>query len=185
MKIEEKLKNTAYFPYHMNIRNATIKDIDEVCKLEQSVEGNNAATKETLLSRLKMFPEGFCIAKENGNVLGYVESCLWNKSDFETFDEIKDFPNNHDINAKTLYVIFIAVDEMQRKNGIGSALITTLQKYAEKKQLEKVQLVAVKRDSTKDFLIGFYNELGFRTIRELPHFLPDKPGTLMEYCITK
>lgn len=74
---------------------------------------------------------------------------------------------------------------MHRKNGIGSALITTLQKYAEKKQLEKVQLVAVKRESTKDFLINFYSKLGFRTIRELPRFLPDKPGMLMEYEPTK
>src|SRR3989338_6019016 len=142
----------------MNIRNATIEDIDNVHILEQLIEGENAATKETLLSRLKMFPEGFYVDKENGNVLGYIESCLWNKSDFETFDEIKDFPNQHDVNAKILYVIFIAVDERQRKHGIGSALITALQKYAEKKQLEKVQLVAVKRESTKDFLINFYSE---------------------------
>lgn len=77
----------------MNIRNATIKDIDDVHLLEQLVEGENAATKETLLSRFRMFPEGFYVAKENGTVLGYIESCLWNKSDFETFDEIKDFPN--------------------------------------------------------------------------------------------
>src|SRR3989338_10868435 len=124
------------------IRKARLKDIDYIHSVEKAVEGENAATKETLLSRFKMFPEGFLVAEEDDKIVGHVESCLWNKEDFETFDEIENFPKEYDPNGKTLYVIFLAVDEKYRKRGIGSELIKSLEKYARDKNLNKLQLVS-------------------------------------------
>ena len=114
----------------MEIRNANFEDIETVAELEKKVEKENAAAKETLLSRFNMFPQGFCVAEENGSISGYVESCLWNKNNFETFDEIKDFPKYHDSDGKNLYIIFLGVDELHRRKGIGSKLVRTLQRYA-------------------------------------------------------
>ena len=86
----------------MIIRNINLGDINSVAELEKRIEKENAATKEILLSRFNIFPQGFYITEENGCVIGYVESCLWNKTNFETFKEIKDFPKHHDPNGKIL-----------------------------------------------------------------------------------
>lgn len=160
------------------IRTAQLEDIEVVAKLEKKIEKGNAATKEVLLSRFNMFPSGFYVAEEDGTILGYIESCLWNKNDFETFDEIKEFPKHHNPNGRQLYIIFLGVDETKRRQGIGSELIRTLKEYAMERQLDKVQLVA-----GEGFLVGFYKKLGFEVIRELQHFLPYSKGTLMEYRV--
>ena len=162
----------------MKIRNATTQDIEKVAELEKRIEGENAATKDTLLSRFNMFPQGFYLAEQEGNVLGYVESCLWNKDNFETFDEIKDFPKQHNSEGRNLYIIFLGVDKNQRRRRIGSELIRTLQNYASEKKLDKVQLVA-----GESFLVDFYKGLGFEIVKELPHFLPYSKRTLMEYKV--
>jgi ribosomal protein S18 acetylase RimI-like enzyme len=160
----------------MRIRNVNAEDIVKIAELEKRIEGENAATKATLLARFKMFPRGFYLAGEGETVLGYVESCLWNNDDFETFDEIKDFPKYHNPEGRTLYIIFLGVAESQRRRGIGSELVWTLQRYASEKKLDKVQLVAL-----EGFLVEFYKGLGFKIVRELPNFLSHGKGTLMEY----
>ncbi len=162
----------------MNIRNVTLEDIENVWNLEKRIEKEHCATKETLMSRFKMFPEGCYVAEENGEITGYIESCLWDKSSFETFDEIKDFPNNHNSMGKALYIIFLGVDGKYRRKGIGSELVRKLQKYAINHGLSKVQSVA-----GEGFIIDFYEKLGFKVIRNLPKFLPYSSGTLMEYNI--
>ncbi len=163
----------------MIIRNAELKDLESIAHLERKIEGENAATKEVLFERLKMFKDGFYVAEKNGKILGYIESCLWNKINFRTFSEIKDFPKHHNPKGRILYIIFLGVDETQRRKGIGSRLVRTLQEYASEKRLEKVQLVA-----GEGFLTSFYKNLGFRVVKELPSFLPYSKGTLMEYRVT-
>jgi len=162
----------------MNIRNTQPNDISKIVILEKEIEKDNAASLNTLTSRFNMFKEGFFVSQEDGRIQGYIESCLWDRKDIETFDEIKDFPKNHDPNGKTLYVIFLGVGKDYRRKGIGSRLIRTVQEYARKNDLDKVQLVA-----GGGFLVDFYTNLGFKNIKELPKFLPYKKGTLMEYYL--
>jgi len=159
----------------MKIRSASLNDIAQISELEEAIEKENAASSKTIFSRLKMFPEGFLVAKEKNRVVGYLESCLWDKNNFETFNEIKDFPKNHNQNSKTLYIIFLAVAEDQRRKEVGSELVKTIIGSAKNYKLEKVQLVA-----GEGFLVDFYRGLGFQAIRSLPNFLPYSSGTLME-----
>lgn len=162
----------------MEIQNAKLEDIGKIVELEKRIEKENAATKETIISRFGMLLQGFYVAVQDDEIVGYIESCLWDRDDFETFDEIKDFPKHHDPNGKTLYIIFLGVDEDYRRKGIGSELVRTLQKYASERLLDKVQVVA-----GEGFLTNFYKDLGFEVVRELPRFLPYSSGTLMEYDI--
>ncbi len=164
----------------MKIRFAEFSDIDLIYRLECSIAKGNVATREMLVERLMTFPEGFYIAEEDDNIIGYIESCLWNNIHFESYEEIKDFPKHHKSDGKTLYIIFLAVNEKYRRRGVGSELVRTLQKYASKKGLKKVQVV-----SAGDFGVDFYENLGFKVTRKLPHFLPFVHGILMEYQIKK
>ncbi|MCW4033549.1 MAG: GNAT family N-acetyltransferase [Candidatus Bathyarchaeota archaeon] len=162
----------------MLIRIAENSDIDSIHRLERSLEKCNAATRKTLTERLLMFPDGFYVAEEGGKICGYIESCLWNNVSFVKFEEIKDFPKFHDPDGRILYIIFLAVDEKYQRLGVGSKLVRTLQKYASKKGLKKVQVV-----SAEGFWVNFYKKLGFQETKRLPYFLPNIFGILMEYQI--
>lgn len=163
----------------VKIRHAREKDIPRVAELESEIDGENAASLETLMGRFKMFPEGFIVAENRGGIIGYTQSCRWNKEagNFHNFKEIRDFQKHHDERARNLYVIFLAVDENYRKNGIGSSLIKSLIKYSVNNQIEKIQLVA------RSELRKFYSSFGMKPIMELPNFLPYAPGIFMEMAL--
>ena len=161
----------------VDIRNANIKDIDRVVEIERCIERDIAATRNDLLARLSMFPDGFLVAVQDRRVVGYVESCLWDKVDIKTFAEISDFPRLHKPDGRNLYIIFLGVAPNYRGRGIGGLLVTNLQNYAGKNKLEKVQLVSSRS------LHEFYERLGFQVARELPDFLPRTDGSLMEWRI--
>ncbi len=161
------------------IRTAKIEDIPIIHKIEKQVVGLDAEYEGTLKQRLKMFPDGFRVAEKKKRIIGYVESCIWNLNDFNTFNEIRGFYRHFDENGKNLYVIHLAVDEEYRRRGIGSELIKNLRKYSEERKLEEIQLVA------EDKLINFYEKLGFRVSKRLPYFLSRSGGNLMKSRISQ
>ncbi|HLP63454.1 GNAT family N-acetyltransferase [Flavobacterium sp.] len=160
------------------IAKASESDIKKVYDIELEIEHSNAASEETLNNRMFMFNEGFIIIKnkKNNNVVGYIESFIWNEKEFETFDEISNFPLNFNINGNTLYIIFVAVDKDYRKMGLATKLLNEVDLLAKKHNVKKVQLVA------KDQLMNFYAKFGYKEIKELPQFLKDKDykSVLME-----
>ncbi len=161
------------------IRIAKIEDIPEVHRIERKIIGVNADYISTLKGRLQMFPNGFRVAEKKKNIIGYVESCIWNLDDFNTFNEIRGFYRHYDENGRNLYIIHLAVDKDHRRNGIGSELIENLRKYSEERRLEEIQLVA------EDKLINFYEKLGFKVTKRLPYFLSRSGGNLMKSRISQ
>jgi len=162
----------------MLIRNATLTDLKKILEIEKQIEKEYPADYDTLFARLNTFSDGFFVVEEDKGICGYVESCLWNKERFQTFEQISDFPKNHDPNGKILYVIYLGVLECCRRKGYGSHLIKSLIAYAKEHNLSKVQLVA-----GEGFLVNFYKGLGFSVVENLPDFLPDVRGVLMEYVL--
>ncbi len=160
----------------MLIKHASHADIKAVYDLERSIEKDYAASVETLRKRLDMYPQGFYVAVKDRKIIAYMETCLWDKESFAYFNEISDFPVHHDPNGKCLYLIYIAVDKDYRRLSIGSQLIAILKQHALQHNLKKIQLVAA-----EGFLPDFYRKMGFKSIAELPGFLPGVCGTLMEY----
>ena len=161
------------------VRNSREEDVFEVAELEKEIEGENAASLETITERFGMFPEGFIVAEDRGRIIGYIESCRWNKEagDFHKFEEIKNFSKNHNEKGANLYLIFLAVDEYYRRNGIGSLLVKSLIKYSVNNKIRKIQLVA------KLELKKFYSSLEMKSVIKLPNFLPYASGIFMEKVI--
>jgi len=160
-------------PYQ--IIKCTNSDIRDVYRIETEVELSNAASESTLKQRMSMFNDGFLVAKENNKVVGYIESLIWNTYDFTRFEEIKDFPVLYDQGGDELYIIFLAVKESYRKNGIGMSLLSAIEDVAIKYGVRWLKLVA------KDDLVAYYKKSGFHEIKELPDFLPNREykSTLM------
>lgn len=156
-------------------------DIREIIAIENDIEYTQAASEETLRKRLSMFSDGFLVAKINNKVVGYIESLIWDGKKFEAFEEIKNFPLHFNPNGSELYIIFLAVSEPNRKNGIATELLAKVESISKKYKFSKISLVA------KDDLTRFYGKLGFNQVRELPNFLPGKTykSVLMEKYLSE
>ncbi len=154
--------------------------IKEVAALEKAIEGDNAASLATLSSRRELYPQGFRVAMENGKVIGYIESCLWERGEREfamSFSDV-DFVACHHSKGKEIYVIFLATDPVHRRKGVGAQLVKSIQQLAVDEGKTKVTLVA------KDELKGFYGRLGFTIVAKAPNWLPGLPNTHMQWLVT-
>jgi ribosomal protein S18 acetylase RimI-like enzyme len=106
--------------------------------------------------------------------VGYLQSCLWQGPNFETFDDICNFPTLHTENGDEAYIIFLATHPDYRHQGVASDLLKTKTTLAAMQVLNTLSLVA------KTELIPLYQKNGFDTARDMPNFLPHSTHTLMQ-----
>lgn len=158
------------------IRKATQDDVKRIYALEASIEEDNAACEAVLLERLRMFNDGFLIVEEKGEIIGYLESLIWNNRNFSCFDDICDFPIHHTIHGDTLYVIFLAVRTDRRRQGIATKMLELIGEVARYYGIGRICLVS------KNELQSVYEKAGFRKIKHLTYFLDTdtRPSVLME-----
>ncbi len=150
----------------MDISPAKSYELPEVYALEQAIEGEDAATMDTLVSRHRMFNDGFLLARKNGAILGYIQSCLWNLNRPEFNSQADFFTRHHRLDAKNLYIIFLGVAPDQRRKGVASALLYAIQIVAESYSVAGIQAVS------RYDLIPMYKKNGFVEEDEIPGFLP-------------
>lgn len=82
------------------LRQAEIKDINQIQRVEREYyEGFNCPL-ETLKSWIKELPENFIVAEENGSIVGFIF--------FEYIDSIKAIPFIHKIEQKTGKYVYIS-----------------------------------------------------------------------------
>jgi len=157
---------------------ATQENISDILRIEQSIESDYPANRQILVDRLEMFPDGFLIAKNEHQLIGYIESCIWCENSFSKYQDICQFSNFHCLNGTILFVIFIGVDKRFQKMGVGSLLIKELKTRIKQKypHIQRIHLV-----SKEQYVNAFYRKNGFRIIKQLPDYLPEYTGVLMEY----
>jgi len=158
----------------IEISQVSESDLNNVYIVEKSIEGNYAATREILYDRMKMFPEGFLVAKLCDMVVGYVETCIWNVQDFTTFEEIKNFPSLFDPKGKYLYIISLCVAEPFRRKGVASKLLESVINLARQKNISEIHLVSKKE------IVTLYEKYGFEYVKDLPNFFPGFHGIFMK-----
>lgn len=161
----------------MIIRNATPADLTSIVDIEAHTAQIDAADLTVLTQRLHMFPAGFFVAELDQHIVGYLESCLWDREVFQNFQHIRDFPGLHNPDGNNLYIIYIAVDRCYRNRGVGSALLRAAQRFAAAQRKSKIQLVA------SEALRMFYAQYGFSVQARIPDFLPQFDGWLMQYRV--
>lgn len=161
----------------MIIEPAANSDIFEISLLEMAIEGRGAAGIETLRVRQVMFPDGFLVARKDGRIIGYLQSCIWDRQVPEFQPRADFFPSQHRLDGAILYLIFVGVSEHQRRHGVGSRLVECLTPLADKYGARKIHAVC------RDYLVPFYAGLGFFQSRELPGFLSEGEFFLMERAL--
>lgn len=112
------------------IRNAQPGDWSKFHKIDEKCFGStgiDVITKKQFNAWLKVFPEGFFVIEQLGEIKGYIyfQVCDFNPediSDNRSFNEITDFGytlKSHDIKSFCLYVVSVA----SISSGLGRSLI--------------------------------------------------------------
>ena len=64
---------------NVNIRQVNKHDVDGCYRTESACYTSDGATREKILKRIMLFPEGFLIAESEGKIIGLINSDLRTK----------------------------------------------------------------------------------------------------------
>ena len=106
-----------------HLRQATSKDVDRCYQIEISAyEGDEAATREKIATRIAQYPEGFLVLEFEGVVIGFINSgCAFDvvMSD-ESFKELV----GHDAQAPNVVIMSVVVDPAFQGRGFAGLLMS-------------------------------------------------------------
>ena len=137
----------------INIRQVNRYDVDGCYRTESACYTSDGATKEKILKRIMLFPEGFLIAESEGKIIGLINSASTDKEDI-TDEELKDMVG-HVKDGRNMVVFSLAVLPEFQGNGISKHLMT---KFVEvSKELKKAKILLI----CKSELIPYYQNYSF------------------------
>jgi ribosomal protein S18 acetylase RimI-like enzyme len=138
----------------LNIRHATIKDLDACDTIESaSFAASEAASRVSLETRIKVFSDGFLVAELDGKVVGQVNSGATNKDDItdEAFKQLI----GHEAGGKHLVIFSLSVLPQYRHQGIATHLLRSLIQVSRNEGRSTILLLC------KLELISYYQRFGF------------------------
>ena len=106
-----------------NFRNAQQFDAQRCFEIEAAAyEGDEAATLEKISKRIEVYPDGFLVLEEQGEIVGFMNcGCAY---DVEMSDkEFKELVG-HDPNAPNVVIMSVVVDPVQQGKGLSRALMS-------------------------------------------------------------
>ena len=148
----------------MGIRQTTKSDIDAIMSIEHSAfPPNKYASREAMLRRIDLFPEGCYVVIHDGEIVGFTTALI--AGDLKTLEEL-DPPDKqiHNSKGSVYYLRSIAISPKYQKNDYGRLLM-------EKQiQIAKGLSKNIMRLTSTDETAKFYEKLGFIRISEYNEF---------------
>ena len=139
-------------------RQATPADVDRCYEIEMtSYEGDEAATREKIATRIHRYPEGFlCMALE-GNVIGFINAgCAWEVvMSYEAFKELV----GHDPDAPNAVIMSVVVHPDFQGKGYSSLLMREFVSRLKAMNKKTIHLMC------KDRHVDLYAHFGYRYIK--------------------
>lgn len=139
-------------------RNATPADIDRCFEIETiAYEGEEAATREKIATRIAQYPEGFLIMELDGGIIGFINSgCAWDvlMSD-EAFKELI----GHDPAAPNVVIMSVVIDPAQQGKGYASLMMRTFVERMTGLGKRTIHLMC------KDRHVPLYERFGYRYVK--------------------
>lgn len=139
-------------------RQATAADIDRCHEIERmSYEGDEAATREKIATRINRYPEGFLCITLEGEVIGFINAgCAWDvvMSD-EAFKELV----GHDPDAPNAVIMSVVVHPDFQGQGYSSLLMREFVSRMKAMHKKTIHLMC------KDRHVDLYAHFGYRYIR--------------------
>jgi ribosomal protein S18 acetylase RimI-like enzyme len=137
----------------VNIRQVNKYDVDGCYRTESACYTSEGATREKILKRIMLFPEGFLIAESEGEIIGLINSASTDKEAI-TDEELKDMVG-HVKDGENMVIFSLAVLPEFRGNGISKQLMARFIEVSKALKKEKVLLIC------KSELVSYYQNYGF------------------------
>lgn len=139
---------------NLNIRQATLKDLDSVAKIEEiCFPRAEAATPKSLEDRLKTFPESFLVAELHGTMVGFINGSVINEK--VICDEFYSDASLHNPQGDYQSIFGLDVLPEYRRHGMAAELVKSLIEVARKAGRKGVTLCC------KEEKIHYYEKSGF------------------------
>ncbi|MDH3629767.1 MAG: GNAT family N-acetyltransferase [Gammaproteobacteria bacterium] len=138
----------------INIRIVNEQDLDRCYEIESvSYSGDEAATKDKILKRIKTYPEGFIVLENDGEVIGFINSGATQKVELSD-EEFKELVG-HDPEGKHIVILSVVVHPDFQGRGMAGKLMNSF--IDKMKALGKTEIFLICQPE----LIGMYARYGF------------------------
>ena len=140
------------------IRNVKAEDLDQVTEVEAlCFPAAEAATGESLRTRIETFPESFLVAEdESGKIIGFINGCVTDERTIR--DEMFEDSGLHRADGMYQSIFGLDVIPEYRRQGVAADLMNHLIQTAKARGKKGMILTC------KDRLIHYYEKFGYRSL---------------------
>ncbi len=141
------------------IREVKEEDLQRCFDIETiSYGGEEAASSEKILKRIKTYPEGFILLETNGEVAGFINCGACHKVELSD-EEFKELVG-HDSSGKHIVIMSVVIHPDYQGKGYAGILIKNFIEKMKNLQKQEVHLIC------QTSLIDMYAKYGFKYICE-------------------
>lgn len=138
----------------LTFRNADVRDVDRCYSIERAgYSGDEAATREKIEQRIHTYPEGFLVAENEAEVVGFVNGGACHQVELSD-EDFKDLIG-HDPKGKHIVIMSVVVHPDYQGKGFAGALMEQFIKQMRDLAKEDLYLIC------QTELIEFYEKCGF------------------------
>ena len=136
------------------IRTVEEQDLDRCFEIESvSYSGDEAATRDKILKRIKNYPEGFIVLENDREIMGFINSGATHEVELSD-EEFKELIG-HDPDGKHIVILSVVVHPDYQGKGMAGKLMSSF--IDRMKALEKSDIYLICQTE----LIGMYTKHGF------------------------
>ena len=138
----------------MNIRNATIEDIQAITKVEMTCFPKaEAATEEDFKNRLRVYPNHFWLLEDNKKLVSFINGMVTNEKTLT--DEMYENVELHNENGQWQMIFGVNTIPEYRRQGCAEKLMRKVISNAKDQGRKGLVLTC------KDRLVHYYEKFGF------------------------
>jgi len=139
-------------------RDATPADTDRCFQIEISAyEGDEAATREKIATRIAQYPQGFLVMELQGELIGFI-NCGCAQQVVLADEAFKELVG-HDPLAPNVVIMSVAIDPAHQGHGYASRMMQTFVERMRRMGKKSIHLMCKERH------VGLYERLGYRYLR--------------------
>jgi len=139
-------------------RTATLADVDRCFQIEiTAYEGDEAATREKIATRIARYPQGFLIMELAGEVIGFINcGCA---HDVVMSDEAFKELIGHDSDAPNAVIMSVVIDPTHQGKGYASLMMRTYVERLRSMGKRTIHLMCKERH------VDLYARMGYQYVK--------------------
>jgi ribosomal protein S18 acetylase RimI-like enzyme len=138
----------------IKIRIVNKQDLDRCFEIESvSYSGDEAASEDKILNRIKTYPEGFIVLENNREIIGFINSGATQKVELSD-EEFKELIG-HDPEGKHIVILSVVIHPDYQGKGMASKLMNSF--IDKMKALGKIDIFLICQSE----LVDMYARYGF------------------------